>query len=597
MWLFEQAIKVLCNKGIKKALQLYTQSPFMSAFIWMLLTALTQSSSVIGVIIIWFVGAWILWLSNAIGIMIWANIWSTFTPWLVVLLGFNFDISTLSLYLVGLGWLWLIVTDWWSKYNEISKSILWFGLLFLWLHFMKESIDTVATTWIIDFAEYAHFNILVFVIIGVIVTVLLQTSAALAVLALAALDGWVISFTMTIWLMIWANIGTAASTWLAAFLSGTGRSVAKKQVAVAHIMFNTITAAIVLVFLPYVLRFVELLAWTSSLVYNIVIFHTVFNLSGTILILPFLKQYSWFINRIIPKPQYFLGLRTPDIATQLPEEIINAVEHDTHVVWSSVLSYFACVFGFDGTLASDKWSSAAISSLQWKMSWASFGALPWSSTGTTSQNSSGSAWKTPFILWWSLFTKWISRIKDVLHLQHAMTLKTVFHKPNLHSCNASHYIHLKKIESKLTNFFVSSNSPELTKHHWNYLHQTEAITVALFDCAKKIKENVHHIVYVTEIQNNDVRTYREAVAQHVEMTCQRILHAYPTAADADLPPLNGEIDALMMHAIQSWHSLDEEDVSEILKTHRHIHASVSKLIETYHLYTDIYHMYRKSFPS
>jgi hypothetical protein len=176
-----------------------------------------------------------------------------------------------------------------------------------------------------------------------------------------------------------------------------------------------------------------------------------------------------------------------------------------------------------------------------------------------------------------------------------MTLKSVFHKPNLHSCNASQYIHLKKIESKLSNFFISCSSPELNKDQWNYLHQLEAIVISLFDCAKKVKENVHHIVYIADIQDNKVRIYRDAVAQHIETTCQRIMHAYPTASRTDLPPLNGDIDQLMMDALKHNHALDEEDIAEVIKTHRYIHASISKLIETYTQYTDTYALYHKKY--
>lgn len=547
MSIFEESIKSLANRAVRRALQIYTKSSRMSAWIGMLMTWITQSSTIIGMIVIGFVGAWVLWLSNAIGVIIGANIGSTFTPWLVVLLWFKVDISLFSLYFIGLGWLWLILTEN-RKLLTISKFLMWFGLLFLGLFFMKEGVDEAAALF--DFAFFAERGLLAFVLLGTIMTVILQTSAAVSVIALAALNGGVITYTMTIGIMIGANIGTALTTWVIAFISRTGKSIPKKQVALAHVIFNCIAASIVIIALPQVLQIVEWIVGVDDPLTSIVVFHTLFNVVGALLLLPFVDPYSKLILRILPTPKVNLWLATDNLATNMPEEVIPALEHDIrHIRWST-LRYMACVFGYNHPTIHKQHTQ-----------------------------------HTPKVLhvvqqvWW--------RISSVLtHHPKQQDDNTQQHTyiPGASSCNMTQYIHLKKVETHMYSFFVHVDTTEMNTKEQEYIHQLHWTMNMVLDSAKKIKENTHHIENIVEIPDKKVVKYRQILTQHIEDIAQRLSSGYANPATLELPELNGEIDDLMMQAIQHNKELHSDDIAEILKTHRHIHASITKLIEAYQQY-------------
>lgn len=158
-----------------------------------------------------FIGAGILNLTQGIGIVLGANIGSTMTPWLIALLGFKLDIEALTLPIIAVGGLLLFAGNRYKKVQVLAKFILGFGLLFLGLGYMKESVDVLSSSFSLANSGIGLFKSIV---IGAIMTVVLQTSTGSSMLTLTALSSGIITFDIALGIIIGANFGSAISTFL-----------------------------------------------------------------------------------------------------------------------------------------------------------------------------------------------------------------------------------------------------------------------------------------------------------------------------------------------------------------------------------------------
>lgn len=287
----EEGLKKLAGKTFRRFLRQSTSKPAGSVLGGMVATAIVQSSSLVGLIVLAFVGAGIIPLVNAIGIVIGANLGTTFTGWIVATVGFKFDLQAVALPLFGIGGLgYTLLKDRWQS---LAQFLLGFGLLLLGLDLMKTSVGVLATQF--DFQSIADFPIIVFLLLGVVLTAIIQSSSATMMITLSALYAGIIPLPAAAAIVIGGDLGTT-STVLLGSLQG---AVSKRRVAMAHVLFNLTVDVIAFSLIIPLLKFITDVVGLSDPLYTLVLFHSLFNFIGIILFFPFLKPFSHFLEKRI----------------------------------------------------------------------------------------------------------------------------------------------------------------------------------------------------------------------------------------------------------------------------------------------------------
>ena len=358
----------LMSSGLQKAsgdklrsfLSAMTSNPFKGVLTGLGVTTVIQSSSATTVMVVSFVNAGLLTLTQAISVIMGANIGTTVTAWMVSWLGFKADISVLAIPLMALGFLFSN-----SKKNQrqnIGELIVGFCLLFLGLSFMKESVpDLNETPEVLDFVKtwssHGFASVLIFLAFGTILTLVLQSSSATMAITLIMLSmGW-IPFPMACAMVLGENIGTTITANIAASVGNTQA----KRAAMSHTIFNLFGVIWALIlfkpFLGLVGMIIELFGLPNpttegfvvssptsdegtSVLYGLSMLHTLFNTINTFILIWFVKAIEKAVVAIIKAPKeqdadvfrlkYISAgpLSTPELAT---EEAFNEIIHFAHV--------------------------------------------------------------------------------------------------------------------------------------------------------------------------------------------------------------------------------------------------------------------------
>ena len=203
---------------------------------------------------------------------------------------------------------------------------------------MKESVELIAQT--VSLEKYSHYSIRWYVLIGTIITSIMQTSTWATIITLTALSAKIITLDMALWIVIWANLWSAITTTIIWLLSSTPTQVQKKKVALSHLIFNISTTIIVTLCYPWirdVLIYIDWGKWDNILI--LAMFHTTFNLILAIIWTPLLWVLLQILHRIVPSHKSELHLAIDHINTTLPEEVIHALEKDTKELLIRVEQY------------------------------------------------------------------------------------------------------------------------------------------------------------------------------------------------------------------------------------------------------------------
>ena len=301
-----EALQKVGGSRIKGLLERITGNRVSGVVTGFVMTTIVQSSSATTVMVVSFVGAGLLSLTAAIGVIMGANIGTTVTGWMVALLGFQVRITSFALPAVGLGVALTFAHG--AKAKQWGEVLLGFGLLFLGLSLMKEAVPSVAggqLEWIGRFSSYGVLSTLLFVGVGTVLTVVLQSSSATMTLTLTLTAAGVIPYEVSAAMILGENIGTTATANLAAL---GGSSVAQRA-ARAHLVFNLlgVTWAIALMqigLLPVVDAMVpgDPTAGSALVVTaHLAAFHSLFNVTNTLVMLPFVNQLAALVTRWVPE--------------------------------------------------------------------------------------------------------------------------------------------------------------------------------------------------------------------------------------------------------------------------------------------------------
>ncbi len=322
----------LMSSGLQKAageklrgfLTAMTSNPFKGVMTGLGITSIIQSSSATTVMVVSFVNAGLLTLTQAIGVIMGANIGTTVTAWMVSWLGFKADISILAIPLMIFGFLFSNSKK--DKRKNIGELIVGFCLLFLGLSFMKESVPDLRQTpevleFVTTWSAYGFSSVLLFLAFGTVLTLILQSSSATMAITLIMLSmGW-IPFDMACAMVLGENIGTTITANIAASIGNTQA----KRAAMSHTIFNVFGVIWALILFKPFLKLVGLItenifglpnpaaedfvvteantAEGTAALYGLSMLHTLFNLTNTLILVWFTSLIAKLVSIIIPAPE------------------------------------------------------------------------------------------------------------------------------------------------------------------------------------------------------------------------------------------------------------------------------------------------------
>lgn len=294
MLMMTAGLKTFAGAGLKQLLGRWTRTPVRGVAAGMLVTGIVQSSSAVTVATIGFVNAGVLSLRQALGVIFGTNVGTTVTAWLVSLVGFGVKIELFALPLLAAGVaLRLAAAD--KRRQGLGEALAGFGLFFLGLALLKDAFAAAAVSYGAAVADGGALP--QFLLAGFVVTVLTQSSSAALAIILTAAAGGMIGIEPAAAAVIGANLGTT-STAVLAVLKATP---AARRLAAGHVVFNLVAAAVALALLPVLLLVVARLAVVlevdGSPAAFLALFHTLFNLLGVALLLPFTERLAAALER------------------------------------------------------------------------------------------------------------------------------------------------------------------------------------------------------------------------------------------------------------------------------------------------------------
>lgn len=276
---------------MKQFLGMLTNNRVMGVALGALITAIIQSSGATTVMVVGFVSAGVLTLSQAVGVIMGANIGTTITAWIVSMsqLGEAFEVMKPEFYaplIIGIGALLMVFTKS-QKKKQVGEICVGLGLLFVGLSFMSSSISpyTDAPIFAKAFAVLGS-NPILGMLIGLLVTALLQSSSAsVGILQTLALNG-IVTTNAAIYITLGQNIGSCVT----ALISSIGGSRTAKRAACIHLSFNIIGSLLFGIVGMVIFIISPAIAHSNINAVQISMFHTVFNLTNTVLLFPFAEQ-------------------------------------------------------------------------------------------------------------------------------------------------------------------------------------------------------------------------------------------------------------------------------------------------------------------
>ncbi|AYJ79964.1 Na/Pi cotransporter family protein [Aliarcobacter cryaerophilus] len=337
MFFMQDGFKQLSGGVLEKLLEKFTSNTLYAIMTGFLSTSVVQSSTIITLIVVSFLSAELLTLVQAVGIVFGSNIGSTTTAWIVSSLGVDVKISTYAFPMLVFG-----VVLRFFKSNGVKGTgnvLLGLGFIFLGISYMKDGFDIMKNS--IDLASYSmegYLGIIVYILIGIFITVVIQSSAATLAIVITALNADSITYVNAIALAIGANVGTTLTTILASFASNENG----KRVALIHFLFNIISATFITIF---IYQFIDLTDFIAPFLgvsdtnhgMKLALFHTIFSVTGVILLTPAISLLVKLSEKLIQKkvssaskPKYLNPsvLSNPDASlAALRKEIINLYEN------------------------------------------------------------------------------------------------------------------------------------------------------------------------------------------------------------------------------------------------------------------------------
>jgi len=338
MRIMSDGIQNRAGNRLKSVLHTMTENRFAGVLTGVGVTSIIQSSSATTVLLVSLVNAGLITVKQSLGVIMGANIGTTLTAWIVSVLGFKFHIADVALPAIAIAIPFYFSGR--SKRREMADILIGFGLLFLGLSFMKDAVPDIKNNpeilaFLSNWSDMGFASTILFVMIGTLLTVVVQSSsAAMTITITMAFKGW-IDFPVAAAVILGENIGTT----ITAFLASIPMNATAKRTARAHMLFNLIGVAWMLaVFNPFT-RLVDAIVPGSAadpvnIPFHLSMFHTLFNIFNTVLLVGFIGPMSRLVEKMV-KDDGSTSLKAPYqlkvVPWHLPDSVgsnLITVRHD-----------------------------------------------------------------------------------------------------------------------------------------------------------------------------------------------------------------------------------------------------------------------------
>lgn len=322
MTLMTDGLKAVGGDSLRKMLSKFTGGTFKGIASGAVITTVIQSSSATSLTTIGFVSAGLLTFQQALAVIFGANLGTTSTGWLVSILGLKYSITSLAMPMIGIGTFLRLFFK--GKWQHIGIMMAGFGLIFIGIDFLQNGLANLSDLFNPDaFPSDTFLGRILLLLVGIVMTVVLQSSSVAVAATMTALHVGSISLEQAAILVIGQNVGTTVT----AVFASLGATIPAKRTAAGHIFFNLVTGLLAFAMLPLftkaILFFAEV-AETNEPAILLAAFHTGFNLLGVLVLSPFISNIVTFIEGYIKDDNPTLTQNLDDSVIAIPAVAVEA---------------------------------------------------------------------------------------------------------------------------------------------------------------------------------------------------------------------------------------------------------------------------------
>lgn len=298
MKMMSDGIQKSAGDKLQAALHLMTGNRFTGFFTGCFLTMIIQSSGATTVMVVSFVNAGLIELSKSIAVILGANVGTTITAWIVAIFGFNFEISAFAIPLFGIGYLFTVIKK--IRNPGLGQAIMGFGILFIALQWLSStiSLNSGSMNFLPALQDKGIFSYLIAFVIGIIVTAMIHSSSAMTAIVITMAYNQILTWQFSAAIIIGSNVGSTIDSVMASF----GANANAKRTMFVHVLFNSVTAIVALIFIKPFTQLVDLIVpgtVTENITMHIAMLHSMFNIIGSVFFMPFVNPLCKLTHLII----------------------------------------------------------------------------------------------------------------------------------------------------------------------------------------------------------------------------------------------------------------------------------------------------------
>ena len=309
MKMMSEGLQKIAGSKMRAVLGKITNNPVSGILTGTAVTAVIQSSSATTVMVVSFVNAGLLSMAGAVSLIMGANIGTTMTAWIIALLGLDEGSGYFSLPLLLAAVSLVLLLSKRNKFKSMAQTVIGLSLLLVGIQLLQGAMPDLQDYpallhGIAALSENGLWSILIFIVLGTVLTCIVQSSSAMMAITLVMCAKGMIGFDMAVALVMGQNIGTTITANIAAMVSNT----AGKRAARAHLVFNVVGVLITLVFFHPITALIQQV-FPTDVPMAITLFHTIFNVGNTLILVWFIPQIIWLVERMVPE-------RTAEVAQE-----------------------------------------------------------------------------------------------------------------------------------------------------------------------------------------------------------------------------------------------------------------------------------------
>lgn len=298
MKMMSDGIQKSAGDKLQAALHLMTGNRFTGFFTGCFLTMIIQSSGATTVMVVSFVNAGLIELSKSIAVILGANVGTTITAWIVAIFGFNFEISAFAIPLFGIGYLFTVIKK--IRNPGLGQAIMGFGILFIALQWLSStiSLNSGSMNFLPALQDKGIFSYIIAFVIGIIVTAMIHSSSAMTAIVITMAYNQILTWQFSAAIIIGSNVGSTIDSVMASF----GANANAKRTMFVHVLFNSVTAIVALIFIKPFTQLVDLIVpgtVTENITMHIAMLHSMFNIIGSVFFMPFVNPLCKLTHLII----------------------------------------------------------------------------------------------------------------------------------------------------------------------------------------------------------------------------------------------------------------------------------------------------------